>query len=171
MAGGVGYPVLVRPSFVLGGRAMRVVADEEELRSHLAGCPGGTGARIDLSRRRCWSTEFLEAAVEVDVDAVCDGIEVYIGGVMEHVEEAGVHSGDSACVVPPPTLSAEEIERIIDLTGRLAFGLGVRGLINIQFAVRGGEVWVLEANPRGSRTVPVHLQGDRRSRWPRWRPG
>ena len=154
VAGAVGYPVLVRPSFVLGGRAMRIVADGEELRHHLARVSGGTGAGIDFTSAPLLVDRFLEAAVEVDVDAVCDGSEVYVGGVMEHVEEAGVHSGDSACVVPPQTLTPDEVERIIDLTGRLAFGLGVRGLLNIQFAVRDGEVWVLEANPRGSRTVP-----------------
>ncbi|MET0831472.1 MAG: carbamoyl-phosphate synthase large subunit [Acidimicrobiia bacterium] len=154
VAGAVGYPVLVRPSFVLGGRAMRIVADEEELRRHLTRVSGVPGAGIDLSAAPLLVDRFLEAAVEVDVDAVCDGADVYVGGVMEHVEEAGVHSGDSACVVPPQTLTPDEVERIIDLTGRLAFGLGVRGLLNIQFAVRDGDVWVLEANPRGSRTVP-----------------
>ncbi|CAN5458163.1 carbamoyl-phosphate synthase large subunit [soil metagenome] len=150
----VGYPVLVRPSFVLGGRAMRIVEDEQELRRHLGEQYHRLGGELDLSAAPLLVDRFLESAIEVDVDAVCDGTEVYVGGVMEHVEEAGIHSGDSACVVPPQTLSPAEIDRIVELTRRLAFGLGVRGLINIQFAVRGGEVSVLEANPRASRTVP-----------------
>jgi len=150
----VGYPVLVRPSFVLGGRAMRIVEDEQELRRHLGEQYHRLGGELDLSAAPLLVDRFLESAIEVDVDAVCDGTEVYVGGVMEHVEEAGIHSGDSACVVPPQTLSPAEIDRIVELTRRLAFGLEVRGLINIQFAVRGGEVSVLEANPRASRTIP-----------------
>ncbi len=148
----VGLPVLVRPSFVLGGRKMRVVYSVEELADYVRGIYGEadpelTGAPILIDR-------FLEAAVEIDVDAVYDGSELLLGGVMEHVEEAGVHSGDSDCVTPPPTLSDEAHKEILRATGELAAALEVRGLINLQFAVKGDDVYVLEANPRGSRTVP-----------------
>ncbi|MBA2337282.1 MAG: carbamoyl-phosphate synthase large subunit [Acidimicrobiia bacterium] len=154
VAAAIGYPVLVRPSFVLGGRAMRIVADEPELRRHLGEVYRRGGGEVDLAAAPLLVDRFLDGAIEVDVDAVCDGSEVYLGGVMEHVEEAGIHSGDSACVVPPQTLSDAEIDRIAELTHRLALGLGVRGLVNIQFAVSHGQVVVLEANPRASRTVP-----------------
>ncbi len=150
----VGFPVLVRPSFVLGGRAMRIVDDVDELRAYVQSLYGEAGRELDLSRNPLLVDRFLEAAIEVDVDAICDGAEVFIGGIMEHVEEAGVHSGDSACVIPPPTLSAAVTARIRELTTRLAFGLTVRGLLNIQFAVRDDDVFVIEANPRASRTVP-----------------
>ena len=148
----VGFPAMVRPSFVLGGRKMKVVYNAEELSSYVAevlgqsgGEPGSSGILID---------RFLESAVEVDVDAVFDGHEVVIGGVMEHVEEAGVHSGDSGCVTPPPTIGDEAMKEILRATNELARALEVRGLINIQFAVKADDVFVLEANPRGSRTVP-----------------
>jgi carbamoyl-phosphate synthase large subunit len=148
----IGLPVVVRPSFVLGGRKMKVVYNLEELGTYVReiygeGDPEVTANPLLLDR-------FLESAVEVDVDAVFDGSELLIGGVMEHVEEAGVHSGDSGCVTPPPTISEEAMKEILRGTGDLAAALGVRGLINIQFAVKGDEVYVLEANPRGSRTVP-----------------
>jgi carbamoyl-phosphate synthase large subunit len=148
----VGLPVMVRPSFVLGGRKMRVVYSVEELADYVReiygeGDPELTGAPILIDR-------FLEAAVEVDVDAVYDGSELLLGGVMEHVEEAGVHSGDSDCVTPPPTISDEAQKEMIRATTELAAALEVRGLINLQFAVKGDDVYVLEANPRGSRTVP-----------------
>jgi carbamoyl-phosphate synthase large subunit len=148
----VGLPVMVRPSFVLGGRKMRVVYSVEELADYVREIYGEadpelTGAPILIDR-------FLEAAVEVDVDAVYDGSELLLGGVMEHVEEAGVHSGDSDCVTPPPTISDEAHKEILRATGELAAALDVRGLINLQFAVKGDDVYVLEANPRGSRTVP-----------------
>jgi carbamoyl-phosphate synthase large subunit len=148
----VGLPVMVRPSFVLGGRKMRVVYSVEELADYVReiygeGDPELTGAPILIDR-------FLEAAVEVDVDAVYDGSELLLGGVMEHVEEAGVHSGDSDCVTPPPTISDEAQKEIQRATSELAAALDVRGLINLQFAVKGDDVYVLEANPRGSRTVP-----------------
>ncbi len=148
----VGLPAMIRPSFVLGGRRMRVVYSVEEVAEYVREVygdsdPETTGAPILIDR-------FLESAVEVDVDAVFDGSELLVGGVMEHVEEAGVHSGDSACVTPAPTLSEEARKEIIRATRELAGALEVSGLINIQFAVKGDEVFVLEANPRGSRTVP-----------------
>ncbi|HET7567237.1 MAG TPA: carbamoyl-phosphate synthase large subunit [Gaiellaceae bacterium] len=138
----IGYPVLVRPSYVLGGRAMRVCYSDDEVRE----VP--VLGRVLVDR-------FVENAVEVDVDALCDGVDVYVAAIMQHVEEAGVHSGDSACVLPAPSLSdaqTEEIRRIVRILGR---SLGVVGLLNVQLALSGdGEVWVLEANPRASRTVP-----------------
>jgi carbamoyl-phosphate synthase large subunit len=151
----IGLPALVRPSYVLGGRAMRIVYTVDEMKSYVtdlyAMVPGG---EVDLTEAPLLIDRFLESAIEVDVDAIFDGDELYVGGIMEHVEEAGIHSGDSACVVPPPTLSDAVQDEIIDYTGRLAKGLCVRGLLNIQFAVRGEDVFVLEANPRASRTVP-----------------
>jgi carbamoyl-phosphate synthase large subunit len=148
----IGLPVMVRPSFVLGGRMMRVIYSVEELAAYVREIYGEadpelTGAPILIDR-------FLEAAVEVDVDAVYDGAELLLGGVMEHVEEAGVHSGDSDCVTPPPTISDEAHKEILRATRELAAALEVRGLINLQFAVKADDVYVLEANPRGSRTVP-----------------
>jgi carbamoyl-phosphate synthase large subunit len=137
----IGYPVLVRPSYVLGGRAMRICYDEEMLRA-------GTIARRTLV------DAFVEDAIEIDVDAVSDGDDVLIGAVMEHVEEAGVHSGDSACVIPPLSLGAEMLEEIRGTSERIALELGVIGLINIQYAIAGGKLYVIEANPRASRTVP-----------------
>jgi carbamoyl-phosphate synthase large subunit len=148
----IGLPVMVRPSFVLGGRKMRVVYSLEELAGYVREIYGEddpeiTGNPILIDR-------FLESAVEVDVDAVYDGKELLVGGVMEHVEEAGIHSGDSACVTPPPTISDEAMKEILHVTRELSQALEVRGLINIQFAVKGSDVFVLEANPRASRTVP-----------------
>jgi carbamoyl-phosphate synthase large subunit len=148
----VGLPVMVRPSFVLGGRRMKVIYSIEELADYVRELYGEAdpeliGAPILIDR-------FLEAAVEIDVDAVYDGNELLLGGVMEHVEEAGVHSGDSDCVTPPPTISDEAHKEILAATRELAGALEVRGLINLQFAVKGDEVFLLEANPRGSRTVP-----------------
>jgi carbamoyl-phosphate synthase large subunit len=158
VAAEVGYPVLVRPSYVLGGRAMRIVHDERQLREamdELAG-HGSLGREGGLSADRPVLVDrFLDDAVEVDVDAVRDGVgEVLIGGVMEHVEEAGVHSGDSACAIPPPSLQPWVIEVIKAYTAAIAARLDVRGLLNVQFAVRGTTVFVIEANPRASRTVP-----------------
>ncbi|MBW2470609.1 MAG: carbamoyl-phosphate synthase large subunit, partial [Deltaproteobacteria bacterium] len=151
----IGLPAVIRPSYVLGGRAMRILYSVEELSSYLEELYGAVpGGEVDLSGAPLLIDRFLESAIEVDVDAVFDGTELYVGGIMEHVEEAGVHSGDSACVVPPPTLSDAVIERVVADTEKLARGLGVRGLINIQFAIRGDHVFVLEANPRASRTVP-----------------
>ncbi|MBI2168276.1 MAG: carbamoyl-phosphate synthase large subunit [Actinobacteria bacterium] len=154
----VGYPVLVRPSYVLGGRAMSIVYDDEGMERAFTElvATGSLGREGGLSAERpALIDRFLEDAVEVDVDAVRDGAgEVLIGGIMEHIEEAGVHSGDSACAIPPPTLGAAVIERIEEFTRRLADALDVCGLINVQYAVKGDDVFVLEANPRASRTVP-----------------
>jgi carbamoyl-phosphate synthase large subunit len=149
-AEGVGYPLLVRPSYVLGGRAMEIVYSPDGLRDYLtrhAGPTGSNGREIFLDR-------FLENAIEVDVDALCDGEDVWIGGIMQHVEEAGIHSGDSACVLPPHSLGHAMLDRIREQTRGIALGLGVVGLLNVQYAVFGGELYVIEANPRASRTVP-----------------
>ena len=145
----VGFPLLVRPSYVLGGRAMEIVYDRAGLEEYLqrVGANGAEGRATYLDR-------FLEDAIEVDVDAICDGAEVWIGGVMQHVEEAGIHSGDSACVLPPHSLGPETLETIREQTAAIARGLGVVGLLNVQFAVARDEVYVIEANPRASRTVP-----------------
>ena len=148
IAESIGYPVLVRPSYVLGGRAMEIVHDEVELESYMT-------EAVRVSRQHpVLIDSFLQDAVELDVDAVCDGEEVLIGGIMEHIEEAGVHSGDSACVIPPQSLSDSVIQRVRDYTVRLALAIGTVGLINIQYAVKDDVVYVLEANPRASRTVP-----------------
>ncbi|CAA9237301.1 MAG: Carbamoyl-phosphate synthase large chain [uncultured Acidimicrobiales bacterium] len=154
----IGYPALVRPSYVLGGRAMEITYDEEDLRramAQLAGF-GSLGMEGGLSSERPVLVDrFLEDAIEVDVDAIRDATgEVLIGGVMEHVEEAGVHSGDSACVIPPPTLGHAVVEVIEGYTRAIAAALEVRGLLNVQYAVKQGQVFVIEANPRASRTVP-----------------
>ena len=149
----VGLPVVIRPSFVLGGRKMRVIYSYDELSEYLTDLYG-SAADSDLTEAPLLIDRFLEAATEVDVDAIFDGHELLVGGIMEHVEEAGVHSGDSACVTPPPTLSEEASKQIMAAVEELARALEVRGLINIQFAVKGNEAFVLEANPRGSRTVP-----------------
>jgi carbamoyl-phosphate synthase large subunit len=146
----IGLPVIVRPSFVLGGRRMRVVYTLEELSEYLA----SVEEDLEIGSGPILIDRFLESAVEVDVDAIYDGHELFVGGVMEHVEEAGVHSGDSSCVTPPPTISEEALKELLKATRELAVALEVRGLINIQFAVKGDEVYVLEANPRASRTVP-----------------
>jgi carbamoyl-phosphate synthase large subunit len=151
----IGFPVLVRPSYVLGGRAMRIVYSVDELNDYLAEVTDpARGEPIDLGAAPLLIDRFLESAVEVDVDAIFDGTDLFIGGIMEHVEEAGVHSGDSACVIPPPTLRPVAHRHILEHTEALAHGLNVRGLLNIQFAVQGDNVFVLEANPRASRTVP-----------------
>ena len=158
ITGRIGYPALVRPSYVLGGRAMEIVYDDDGLRramAELAGF-GSLGREGGLSSERPVLVDrFLEDAVEVDVDAIRDRTgEVFIGAVMEHVEEAGVHSGDSACVIPPPTLSADVIEVIESHTRAIADALDVCGPLNVQYAVKQGQVFVIEANPRASRTVP-----------------
>ena len=154
----IGYPVLVRPSYVLGGRAMEIVYDDADLKramAELAGF-GSLGKEGGLSSSRPVLVDrFLEDATEVDVDAIRDDTgEVLIGGIMEHVEEAGVHSGDSACIIPPPTLSAETVGVLETYTKAIAAELEVCGLINVQYAVKSGQVFVIEANPRASRTVP-----------------
>ncbi|CAB4882477.1 unannotated protein [freshwater metagenome] len=143
----VGFPLLVRPSYVLGGRAMEIVYHREDLQDYLARNVRDDGRAIFLDR-------FLENAIEVDVDALCDGTEAWIGGIMQHVEEAGIHSGDSACVLPPHSLGPEMLAQIREQAAGLALRLGVVGLLNVQFAVYSGELYVIEANPRASRTVP-----------------
>jgi carbamoyl-phosphate synthase large subunit len=144
----VGFPLLVRPSYVLGGRAMEICYDGEALAAYLeANVKADQEHPLLLDR-------FLENAIEVDVDALADGEECFIAGVMQHVEEAGVHSGDSACVIPPMSLGEEMLEEIRETTRKIALDLGVIGLINVQYAVAGGELYVIEANPRASRTVP-----------------
>jgi carbamoyl-phosphate synthase large subunit len=148
VAASIGYPVLIRPSYVLGGRAMRIVFDDGELEEYMIHA-------VDVSPEHpVLIDRFLEDAIEIDVDAVCDGEEVFIGGVMEHIEEAGVHSGDSACSLPPYSIKEEVIEKIKSQTQALALGLNVLGIINIQFAVKNDAVYVLEVNPRASRTIP-----------------
>ncbi|MFC8831321.1 carbamoyl-phosphate synthase large subunit [Streptomyces sp. NPDC057137] len=144
----IGYPVLVRPSYVLGGRGMEIVYDETRLSSYIAESTEISPTRPVLVDR------FLDDAIEIDVDALYDGTELYLGGVMEHIEEAGIHSGDSACALPPITLGGFDIKRLRASTEAIARGVGVRGLINIQFALAGDILYVLEANPRASRTVP-----------------
>ncbi|MGH2703768.1 MAG: carbamoyl-phosphate synthase large subunit [Actinomycetota bacterium] len=144
----IGYPVLVRPSYVLGGRAMEIVYSDEMLARYIAAAVSVSPEHPVLIDR------FLEGAIEVDVDAVADGDDVYIGGIMEHIEEAGIHSGDSACVLPPYSLSRSIQRGLAEATARLAEALEVRGLINVQWAVRDGQIFCLEVNPRASRTVP-----------------
>jgi carbamoyl-phosphate synthase large subunit len=144
----IGYPVVIRPSFVLGGRAMEIVYDEPSLDRYMS-------EAVDVSPDRpVLIDKFLEDATEVDVDAVCDGERTVVAGVMEHIEEAGIHSGDSACAIPPFSLPPEIVQRLKDQTYALADALKVRGLMNIQFAVKDGDIYVLEVNPRASRTVP-----------------
>jgi carbamoyl-phosphate synthase large subunit len=144
----IGYPLLVRPSYVLGGRAMEIVYSREDLERYIHDAVQAS------PRHPILLDKFLEDAMEIDVDAVCDGHRVYIGAIMQHVEEAGVHSGDSACVIPAFSLTDDLIEKVKKHTVNLALELGVIGLVNIQYAVKDDEVYVLEANPRGSRTVP-----------------
>ncbi|MBN1299299.1 MAG: carbamoyl-phosphate synthase large subunit, partial [Actinobacteria bacterium] len=144
----IGYPVLVRPSYVLGGRAMNIVYTSESLVNYI------NSASLISPDKPILVDKFLEDAIEVDVDAIFDGQELYIGAIMEHIEEAGIHSGDSACVIPPYTLKDDIIDDIKDYTLKIAEGLKVRGLINIQYAIKNSKVYVLEANPRASRTVP-----------------
>jgi carbamoyl-phosphate synthase large subunit len=144
----IGYPVLVRPSYVLGGRAMEIVHDSAELETYMK-------EAVRVSRNHpVLIDSYLRNAVELDVDAVCDGEEVLIGGIMEHIEQAGIHSGDSACVIPTQSLSSEIIATVREYTRRIALGLGVVGLVNLQMAVKDNVVYILEANPRASRTVP-----------------
>jgi carbamoyl-phosphate synthase large subunit len=148
VADGIGYPVLVRPSYVLGGRGMEIVYDEGHLSDYISRATEITPEHPVLVDR------FLDDAVEIDVDALYDGTELYLGGVMEHIEEAGIHSGDSACALPPITLGAGDIAAVRRSTLALAQGVGVRGLLNVQYALAGDTLYVLEANPRASRTVP-----------------
>ncbi|MGV0361109.1 carbamoyl-phosphate synthase large subunit [Corynebacterium minutissimum] len=148
VAAGIGYPVLVRPSYVLGGRGMEIVYDEDSLRDYIERATEITSDHPVLVDR------FLDNAIEIDVDALCDGEEVYLGGVMEHIEEAGIHSGDSSCALPPMTLGPQDIDKVRESTRRLAHGIGVKGLMNVQYALKDDTLYVIEANPRASRTVP-----------------
>ncbi|QCH24261.1 carbamoyl-phosphate synthase large subunit [Mycobacteroides salmoniphilum] len=148
IAADIGYPVLVRPSYVLGGRGMEIVYDEDTLHGYI------TRATQLSPEHPVLVDRFLEDAIEIDVDALCDGTEVYLGGVMEHIEEAGIHSGDSACALPPVTLGRSDIEKVRTATEAIAHGIGVVGLLNVQYALKDDVLYVLEANPRASRTVP-----------------
>jgi carbamoyl-phosphate synthase large subunit len=147
-AAGIGYPLVVRPSYVLGGRAMEIVYDETELVRYMHHAVRVSNESPVLLDR------FLDDAIEVDVDAICDGKEVLIGGIMEHIEQAGVHSGDSACSLPPYTLSPSIQDRMREQMIQMAHGLNVVGLMNAQFAIKGDDIYILEVNPRASRTVP-----------------
>jgi len=148
IAAEIGYPVLVRPSYVLGGRGMQIVYDEPTLEHYMA-----TATEVS-PERPVLVDKFLDNGLEIDVDALFDGEEMYLGGIMEHIEEAGIHSGDSACVIPPATLGKGELDRVRAATEAIARGVGVRGLLNVQFALAADILYVLEANPRASRTVP-----------------
>jgi carbamoyl-phosphate synthase large subunit len=148
IAAEIGYPVLVRPSYVLGGRGMEIVYDDPSLESYLDRATEVTADHPVLVDR------FLDDAIEIDVDALCDGEDVYLGGIMEHIEEAGIHSGDSSCALPPITLGQSDIENVRRSTEAIARGVGVKGLLNVQYALKGDVLYVLEANPRASRTVP-----------------
>ena len=148
LASEIGYPLVVRPSYVLGGRAMEIVRDEDDLRRYMRDAVSvSNDAPVLLDR-------FLDDAIEVDVDAICDGQDVFIGGIMEHIEQAGVHSGDSACSLPPFSLSDRLQDAMVEEVRRMALGLKVVGLMNTQFAIQGEDIYVLEVNPRASRTVP-----------------
>lgn len=149
VAGQVGYPILARPSFVLGGQGMEIIFDEDGMDDYLDRLGDTSFAHGPLLIDR-----FLDDAVEIDVDALFDGTDLFMGGIMEHIEEAGIHSGDSACVMPPMTLSGRQLKRICAATRAIAEGVGVRGLLNIQFALASDILYVIEANPRASRTVP-----------------
>ena len=151
IAESIGYPVLIRPSFVLGGRGMEIIYDEESLRDYFDRVAGQLVIGPDTP---LLVDHFLDDAIEIDVDALFDGERLYVGGIMEHIEEAGVHSGDSSCTLPPVTLGPEQIRRVVAATEAIARGVGVRGLLNVQFAIGAGVLYVLEANPRASRTVP-----------------
>ena len=144
----IGYPVLVRPSYVIGGRAMEIVYSEEELRTYVA-----TAVKVSKAHP-ILVDKYLDHAIEIDVDIVADGTDVFIGGILEHVEEAGVHSGDATMTMPPQTISPQTMEEIVEISEKVARGLNIRGLLNLQLAVRNGEVYMLEANPRASRTIP-----------------
>ena len=148
IAAEIGYPVLVRPSYVLGGRGMEIVYDDETLYGYI------TRATELSPEHPVLVDRFLEDAIEIDVDALCDGTEVYLGGIMEHIEEAGIHSGDSACALPPVTLGRSDIDKVRKATEAIAHGIGVVGLLNVQYALKDDVLYVLEANPRASRTVP-----------------
>ena len=148
-ARGIGYPLMVRPSYVLGGRGMEVVQDEDMLRQYIA-------AAVELSPERpILIDKFLDNAIEAEADAIADGTDAFVPAVMEHIELAGIHSGDSACVIPPISIPPKHIETISEYTKKIAITLNVVGLLNVQYAIHENTVYVLEANPRASRTVPI----------------
>ncbi|MCQ2070614.1 MAG: carbamoyl-phosphate synthase large subunit, partial [archaeon] len=148
IANDIGYPVLVRPSYVLGGRAMEIVYSDDELKTYME-------TAVKVSRNHpVLIDKYLAEAIEIDVDSVCDGETVYIGGIMEHIEYAGCHSGDATMVLPPFTIPQSSIDEIVDITTRVALALKIKGLMNLQLAYKDGEIWMIEANPRASRTVP-----------------
>ena len=149
LAHNIGYPVLIRPSYVLGGRAMEIVYNESELETYMK-----TAVKVS-KKRPILVDKYLAHAIEIDVDAVCDGKDVFIGGILEHIEEAGVHSGDATMVLPPQTLPPETVSRITDMTKKVALALKTIGLMNLQLAYKDGDIYMLEANPRASRTVPI----------------
>jgi len=149
LAQDIGYPVLIRPSYVLGGRAMEIVYNEAELKMYMR-----SAAKVS-KHHPILVDKYLTNAIEIDVDAVCDGSEVYIGGILEHIEEAGVHSGDATMVLPPQTLSQDVLDRVREITRKVALALDTKGLMNLQLAYKDGTVYMLEANPRASRTVPI----------------
>ena len=144
----IGYPVLVRPSYVLGGRAMEIVYSTDELKTYVE-------TAVKVSRNHpILIDKYLSQAIELDVDLLCDGTDVFVGGIMEHVEYAGVHSGDATMVLPPFTLTEAELAEVLEVSGKVALGLNIRGLMNLQLAVKNGKIFMIEANPRSSRTVP-----------------
>ena len=157
MADELGYPVVIRPSFVLGGRAMEIVADSAEIDRYVARLSATLDAPSELvvsAKRPLLIDRYLADATEVDVDCLCDGKDTFIAGIMEHIEEAGIHSGDSACSLPPHSLEPAILKRLEAQTRDLALALNVVGLMNVQYAVKGNDIYILEVNPRASRTVP-----------------
>src|SRR5690606_18761704 len=157
VADSIGYPVMIRPSYVLGGRAMEIVRDGAELDRYVARLSATLDRPSELvvsERRPLLIDRYLSDAIEVDVDCIADGRDTFVAGIMEHIEEAGIHSGDSACALPPHSLDTETIAELERQTRELALALNVVGLMNVQFAIKNGEVYILEVNPRASRTVP-----------------
>jgi carbamoyl-phosphate synthase large subunit len=148
IATSIGYPVIVRPSYVIGGRAMEIVYSEDELRNYVA-----TAVKVSKAHP-ILVDKYLDHAIEIDVDIVADGTDVFIGGILEHIEEAGVHSGDATMSLPPQTISPEVHAKIVEISNKVAYALNIRGLMNLQLAVKGNDVYMIEANPRASRTVP-----------------
>jgi len=157
VADGIGYPVVIRPSYVLGGRAMEIVHDGQEVERYIKRLSATLDRPSELvvsERRPLLIDSYLTNAVEVDVDCLSDGKDTFVAGVMEHIEEAGIHSGDSACALPPHSLGSQIVDELSRQAGELALALGVVGLMNVQFAIKDGEAYILEVNPRASRTVP-----------------